>query len=285
MRSKLFHLIFAIIFLNCNWIKAEPKIKFRIHLQEGAIYEMCKKNYQTIEYEKSGEKREDIKKSELTALCKVIENMGDSSFVLQLSFVRMKIQNKDLFQQIDLDSDIQDENNTFYKEFKQLPPIKLQINSRGGVDKLEGLNELVQKMDPKKYTTQLIKHLANKKNLKSFDLDYLPEKEIGIGDKWTISNQFPDMFDEEITMNYEVTGLDENKITLSSNSDIALENKQIQMTGSIIESRIIDRTDGFAGNTETISTYISKTPMMKDENGKEIPLNVSSVVKTSVKKL
>jgi hypothetical protein len=246
---------------------------------------MCTKNNQTIEYQKSGEKRQDIKKSELTALCKVIENFGDSSFVMEYSIARMKIHIKDLFQQFDFDSDIQDENNTFYQELKQLTPIKLQINSSGGVNNLEGLNELVQKVDPEKKTTLVMKYFLDQKNLKSFELNYLPDKEIGVGDKWTVSNKFPIFSDEELTMNFEVVAIDENKITLSSNTDMTLETKQIQMTGSSIKSMIIDRIDGFAGNTETISKYISKTPMMKDENGKEIPLNISSVVKTSVKKL
>jgi hypothetical protein len=285
MRFKLFHLIFAIIFLNCNWIKAEPKIKFRINLQKGAIYEMCTKNSQTIEYEKNGENRQDIKKSEITALCKVIENIGDSSFVMDYSFVRMKIHIKDLFQEFDLDSDIQDENNKFYEEFKQLPSIKLQINSRGGVDNLEGLDELVQKMKPEKKTTQVMKYFLDEKNLKSLELNYFPYKEIGIGDKWTNSNKFPEFSDEELTIYFEVVAIDEKNITLSSNIEIAMEIKQIQMTGSSCESMIIDRTDGFVRNTETISKYISKSPMMKDENGKEIPLNISSVRLTSVKKL
>ncbi len=266
--------------------QASPKIVLRVNLQKGATYEMNQLVKDTIEYEKNGKKVQNVKQIESTICCKVLDAENGNNFLIEHTFKRMKIMIRDEVKRIDFDSDLEDKSNPLCKEYQQIKPVKIQLNSRGEVTFVSGMEEILYKMDPDKEATKIQKFLFNKENLKSLELNYFPEKEIGVGDTWTITNKLPGISDDSFAMNFVLSAINGNlaEINYSANN-LSIMKNGVSLKGKILSSTVINITDGFARTDQTTESFVAKDKMLKDENGLEIPVQIVKMRKTEVKKI
>jgi len=285
MKTRLLALLMVSFLLAANSVQAETKVRLKVRLKPGAVYENTEVRNEKIEYEKNGETIRETKQIQSTSLWKVLELVNDSVFLVEYSYKSLKVKASGLADSIEWNADTPDKNNPLYNDF--LHPVRMQLNSKGGVNRVEGMDALSSNADSRKTSSKLVKAMFDPENLKSMDFRYFPDKEIGVGDHWESSVKTPDFAGQEQVLSFVVTALDNDKVTLvcSSNIDLTMPKEKLSLKGAISDTMTFDITDCFSRTVQTSKNYTGTVTGFVDKNGDEIPIRSLKEKKMIVKRL
>lgn len=296
MKRNHIVLFIITILLATNVVQAESKVLFRLDLQKGTVYEMTTLTNNSINQEMMGQKIKIDQEMEMVLSYHVLDVLPNKNFMIEYSVLKMKVNMIVNGQETKLNSESSDANDPMINAVKSIPKLKLEINPKGLVEKVEGFEVKNLTQDPR--MSQFLEMFMNDKSFKTFIgqmFNYFPDNEVEKGDKWTSSFQMPSMMNMETTMNYEVADISNGQIALFvlSNVDIATPIEQagmkvdMKMTGTQTGNMLIDLEDGIVRSSEINQKFDVNMKMKNPQSGEdmEIPMNVFSVVKiTGIRK-
>ena len=291
MKTKLITLIITVILFLANAVGAAPKVQLRLNLQKGTTYEMKMNSVNQIEQEMMGQKMKIDQKVDMVFAYTVLDVLPDKNFLVEYSFLSMKMDMNMNGQQMNMDSESADGNpmNTAIKDLLSLK-LKLTLNPKGQVEKVEGLNEYAQKLSGNQQLAQAMKMFTDENSFKSFfaqTFSYFPENEVSVGDQWKSAIKTPELMNAEITMVYEVAAIENNQIYLNFKSVVDMETPveqmgmkmNVKMAGNQSGKMTVNSKDGWIITTDQIQKFDMKIKMKNPQSGEdmEIPMVINSV--------
>ncbi len=297
MNSKLFALLSLIILFSVSSTTFAGKL-LRLNLQKGTTYEMAMTAANQIDQEMMGQKMKIDQKMEMTFSYKVLDVLPEQKFQVEYSFLRMKIDMNMNGQEIKMNSESTD-NNAMDAGLKDLLSLKLimTLNQMGQVEKVEGLDNYVQKLSGNRQLAQAMQMFTSEDNFKNYfaqTFNYFPEKEVSVGDQWKTSVKVPALMNTVIEMVYAVTTIEKDMVYLDfvSNVDASSQIEQmgmkmdVKMAGKQSGKMVINATDGWLTGSDLIQKFDMNMKMKNPQTGEDmvIPMVINSVVNIAVTK-
>lgn len=298
MRTKLISLFIITCFLAVNTTGAANKVLLRFNLQKGSTYQMTMVSTNQIEQEMMGQKMKIDQNIEMKFSYTVLDVLPDKNFLIEYSFVKMKLDMDVNGQKVvmDSDGDSADPMNASIKDLISLK-LKLTLNPKGEVQKVEGLEEYGKKLSGNPQMAQTMQMFTDENNFKSYfgqTFNYFPENEVAVGDQWKTNIKLPALMNVEIAMAFEVAAIDKNQVHLNVVSDIDMEAPveqmgmkiNVKMTGKQSGKMTIDTTDGWLTSSDLIQKFDMLMKMKNPQTGEdmEIPMVMNSVANIAVVK-
>lgn len=291
MKTKLITLFIITLILTANTVDAASKVALRLNLQKGSTYEMKISSVNQIDQEMMGQKIKIDQKIEMGFNYKVLDVLPNKNTVVEYSFLRMKMYMNMNGQEINMDSESPDSNpiNAAIKDLLFLK-LKLTMNPKGQVEKVEGLDEYVKKLAGNQQLSQAMKMFTDEENFKSFfaqTFNYFPETEVSVGDQWKSVIKIPELMNVGITMIFEVTSIENDQIHLNFKSDVDMETPveqmgmkmNVKMIGNQSGKMIVNATNGWIKSSDLSQKFDLKIKMKNPQSGEdmEIPMVTNSV--------
>lgn len=299
MKTKQLPLLLISVFLLACSFQANAKVLLRLNLQKGTTYEMTMSMNNSIDQEMMGQQLKMDQKINMVLSYQVLDVLPDQIFVVEYSLMKMKMEMDVNGQKMVMDSESSDENNPMNTALKGLNELKLKIklNPLGQVLGIEGMEEYAQKFAGNPQLLQSMQMFADEKNFGAFigqTFSYFPEKEVGLGDKWTTAIKLPAMMNMETVMNFEVADIGKDQVLLNVTSDVNIDSPieqggvkmDLKMTGTQNGNMTIDPHDGWLRNSELSQKFNMLMKMKNPQSGEdmEIPMLMNSVAKITVVK-
>lgn len=297
MNSKLFALLSLIILFSVSSTTFAGKL-LRLNLQKGTTYEMAMTAANQIDQEMMGQKMKIDQKMEMTFSYKVLDVLPEQKFQVEYSFLQMKIDMNMNGQEIKMNSESTD-NNAMDAGLKDLLSLKLimTLNQMGQVEKVEGLDNYVQKLSGNRQLAQAMQMFTSEDNFKNYfaqTFNYFPEKEVSVGDQWKTSVKVPALMNTVIEMVYAVTTIEKDMVYLDfvSNVDASSQIEQmgmkmdVKMAGKQSGKMVINASDGWLTGSDLIQKFDMNMKMKNPQTGEDmvIPMVINSVVNIAVVK-
>lgn len=298
MKTKLLSLSIIAFLLLANVFQASSKVLLRLKLLKGTTYEMTMTSTNLIDQEMMGQKMKIDQKMEMVLSYKVLDVLPNKNFLIEYSLLKMKLKMNINGQEMNIDSDSPD-NNPNNASLKGLisNKLKLEINPKGQVQRIEGLEEYTKTLAGNQQMSMTMQMFKDENSLKSFigqSFNYFPEKKIKKGDKWTSSFQIPTLMNMEAKMNFEVASIVKNMLSLNVISDINIDTPveqsghkiNVKATGNQSGTMNIDTDDGWLRLSDLSQKFDMKMKMKNPQTGEEmeIPMVLNSVTKLTVVK-
>lgn len=297
MKQKLIALIVVSLLIAANVIQAQSKALMRLNLQKGTNYEQTMAMTNLIDQEMMGQKMKIDQKMEMVFSYQVLDILTNKNFLIEYSILRVKMNMDMNGQEMNYDSESNDESNPMNAAMKGIVAnkLKVELNTKGQVERVEGLEEYAQKLSANPQMAQSMQMFSNEASFKSFvgqTFNYFPENEVSKGDKWTTSYKLPAMMNMETTMNFEVADIATEKISLNITSDVNIDAPIEQMgmkmnmkaTGTQNGNMVIDLNDGWLRSSDLTQKFDMKMKMKNPQSGEdmEIPILLNSIAKITV---
>jgi len=291
MKTKLITLIIVTILFVANMVVAAPKVQLRLNLQKGTTYEMKMNSINQIDQEMMGQKVKIDQKIEMVFAYTVLDVLPDKNFLVEYSFLSMKMFMNMNGQEMNMDSESTDSNplNTAIKDILSLK-LKLTLNPKGQVEKVDGLNEYAQKLSGNQQMAQAMKMFTDENSFKSFfaqTFNYFPENEVAVGDQWKSAIKTPELMNAEIIMIFEVVAIENNQIYLNFKSVVDMETPveqmgmkmNVKMAGNQSGKMTVNTTDGWISTADQIQKFDMKIKMKNPKSGEDmdIPIVINTV--------
>jgi len=298
MKTKLNVLFVAAILLFTSYVKAESKVSLRLNLQKGTTYEMTMAMNNNIDQDVMGQKMKIDQKMEMVSLYQVLDVLPTGNFLIEYSMQKIKVNMTVNGQEINMDSD-GDASNPMNGPLKTIVSnkLKLELNKRGTVERVEGLEEYTKKLSENPQLAQSMQMFTNENSFKSYvgqTFSYFPENEVAKGEKWTSSLKLPSLMNMETTMNFEVADIKADQVTLNVTSDVNLDSPieqmgmkmQMKAKGTQTGTMAIDIADGWLRSSSLNQKFDIHMNMKNPQSGEdmEIPMVMNSVATTQVVK-
>lgn len=296
MKTRLLALLMVSFLLAANSLQAK-KVMLRLNLKKGTIYEMTTAMTNNIDQEMMGQKIKMDQKIDMAMSFQVLDILPNKNFLIEYSFLKMKLGMNMNGQQMTFDSESSDENDPASKILKVLSSVKLKIemDPRGQTQKVEGLESFAKELAGNPQMAQAMQMFTDENSFKSYvgqTFNYFPEAEVEMGSKWTASFKLPALMNMETSMNFEVAAIEKSLVTLNVTSDVNLDSPieqggmkmNIKMTGTQNGSMIIDTTDGWLSSSDLAQKFDMKMKMKNPQTGEdmEIPMLMNSVATITV---
>ncbi|HEX7584512.1 MAG TPA: DUF6263 family protein [Prolixibacteraceae bacterium] len=297
MKSRLVPLFLISILLVANSIEAKSKALLRLNLQKGSVYEMTLVSTSNIDQEMMGQKMKIDQKMEMVYAYQVLDVLANKNFQIEYSIVSTKLNTTMNGQEKNHDSGSSDQSDPMNSILKDICSTKLmlEINPRGQVEHVEGLDAYAKKLAGNPQLAQSMSMFTDEVSFSSFvgqTFNYFPEKEIKKGDKWTSFFKLPSMMNMETTLNFEVASMDKHETVLNVLSDVNLDSPveqagmkmNMKMTGTQTGTMTIDNRDGWFRSSELNQKFNLNLKMKNPQSGEymEIPMVVNAVTKMTV---
>jgi hypothetical protein len=291
MKTKLITLFIITILLFAQTVGAAPKVLLRLNLQKGATYEMKMSSVNQIDQEMMGQKVKIDQKIEMVFTYSVLDVLSDKNFLVEYSFQSMKMTMNMNGQEMVMDSESTDGNptNAAIKDLLS-QKLKLTLNQKGHVEKVDGLQEYVQKLSGNQQMAQAMKMFSDENSFKSFfaqTFSYFPENEVTVGDQWKSVVKTPELMNTEITIVYEVAAIENNQVYLSYKSVVDMETPieqmgmkmNVKMAGNQSGKMTVNSKDGWISTSDQIQKFDMKIKMKNPQSGEDmdIPMVVNTV--------
>jgi hypothetical protein len=291
MKTKLITLFICNLILISNTLDAATKVALRLNLQKGATYEMKMNSVNQVEQEMTGQKIKIDQKIEMAFNYHVVDVLPSKSAVIEYSFQRMKMDMNMNGQEMKMDSENPDANpvNAAIKDLLFLK-LRLTVNQKGKVEKVEGLDEYVKKIAGNQQLSQAMMMFTNEDNFKAFfaqTFNYFPETEVSVGDQWKSVINLPELMNVGIIMVYEVTAIENDQIHLNFKSAVDMVapveqmgmKMNVNMVGNQSGKMTINTTSGWIMASDQIQKFDMKIKMKNPQSGDdmEIPMVTNSV--------
>lgn len=298
MRTKLISLILFVILFVVNSSEAASKVLLRLNLQKGTTYEMTMVSTNQIDQEMMGQKMKIDQNIEMVFSYTVLDILPDKNFLIEYTFQRMKMKMNMSGQEFNMDSESADSNpmNAPLKDLLSLK-LKMILNPKGEVIKVEGLEEYAQKLSGNQQMAQAMQMFTDEENFKSFfaqTFNYFPENEVAVGDQWKSTIKTPALMNTEITMVFEVAAIENNQVYLNVAAVVDMETPieqmgmkmNVKMAGKQSGKMTIGATDGWLTSSDLIQKFDMNMKMKNPQSGEdmEIPMVLNSVAKISAVK-
>jgi len=297
MKLRLVLLSIISILLAVNPVQARSKILLRLNLQKGSIYEMTMDMTSNIDQKMMGQQMKIDQKMEMVFNYEVMDMLPTHNFQIDYSVVKTKLNMNMNGNEVDLDSDSKDDGNAMIRALKDIcmAKLNLEINSKGQVEKLEGIDALKKIFAGNPQLVQSMSMFADEVSFSSFvsqTFNYFPEKEVGKGDKWTSFFKLPSLMNMETTLNFEVVSMDKHETILNVVSDVNMDSPveqsgmkmNMKMKGTQTGTMTIDTRDGWFRTSNLNQKFDMKLKMKNPQSGEdmEIPIVVNSVTNMTV---
>jgi len=295
MKTKLLTLLAISILLTYTTVYAHSKVLLRLDLEKGATYGITMNMTNLVDQEMMGQKIKMDQKMEMITTCKVLDILPNKNFLIDYSVQKMSMTvNVNGKEVANLDSNNQDINNPMFDLLKSLSSLKLKLemNNRGQVERVEGLDEYAKKLAGNPQMAQSLQMFQNEESFKTAfgqTFNYFPENEVKSGDKWTATFKLPAMMNMETIMNFEVSSIEKTQILLNVVSDINMESPveqggmkmNMKMTGTQNGTMTINTKDGWVRESDVNQKFDVKMKMKNPQSGEdmEIPMVMNSVTK------
>jgi len=291
MKTKLITLLIATILFVANSTGAAPKMQLRLNLQKGSNYEMKMNSTNQIDQEMMGQKVKIDSKVEMAFAYSVLDVLPDKNFLIEYSFLSMKMYMNMNGQEMKIDSESTDGNpmNATVKDLLSFK-LKLTLNPKGQVIKVEGLDEYAKKLSGDQQLAQAMKMFTDENNFKSFfaqTFNYFPENTVSVGDQWESVVKMPELMDVGISMIFEVAAIENNQIYLNYKSIVDMETPveqmgmkmNVKMAGNQSGKMTVGATDGWMRSSDFNQKFDMKIKMKNPQSGEdmEIPMVMNSV--------
>lgn len=297
MKTKLTIVSFLIFLVVVNTNTFAGKI-LRLNLQKGTTYEMAMTAANQIDQEMMGQKMKIDQKMEMVFSYKVLDVLPDQKFVVEYSFLKMKIDMNMNGQEIKMNSESTD-NNAMDAGLKDLLALKLTmtVNQMGQVEKVEGLDSYAQKLSGNRQLAQSMQMFTSEENFKNYfaqTFNYFPGKEVSVGDQWKTSVKVPALMNTVIEMVYAVTAIEKDMVYLDflSNVDTNSQIEQmgmkmdVKMAGKQSGKMVVNAGDGWLTASDMTQKFDMNLRMKNPQTGEDmtIPMVINSVVNIAVAK-
>jgi len=298
MSTKLFSLFFVVLFLIASSIQAQSKVLLRLNLQKGTTYEMTMASVNQIDQEMMGQKMKIDQKMEMVFSYVVADVLPDKNFLIEYSFLRMKLGMDINGQKVAMDSegDSSDPMNASIKDLISLK-LKLTLNPKGEVQKVEGLEEYGKKLSGNPQMAQAMQMFTDENNFKTFfaqTFNYFPEHEVAVGEQWKSTIKMPALMNTAIVMVFEVAAIENNQVHLNVESVVDTETQieqmgmkmDVKMVGKQSGKMVLGAADGWLSSSDLIQKFDMNMKMKNPQNGEDmvIPMIMNSTVKITVNK-
>ncbi|HLN72010.1 MAG TPA: DUF6263 family protein [Prolixibacteraceae bacterium] len=299
MKTKLIALIVYFLIVSVQLVEAKPKALLRLNLEKGDTYQMTLTSDNNIDQQMMGQQMKILQKMEMVSSYKVLDKLADNSYVIEYSFVKMKMDMDVNGQKVTIDSESTGED-VVSKTIKDVTSLKLKftMNSMGKIQTVEGIDEYKQRIGNNPQLVQALTMLSDENNFKSNFEQYFgfyPENEIEPGSKWDYSIKMPAMMNMDMLMHFNVTDIQKDLVVLDTNSDINMDSPmeqngmkiQLKMTGTQSGTMKIDRKSGLAGTSDLNQKFDMNMKMKNPQSGEdmEIPMQMNAVTKISTVKI
>jgi hypothetical protein len=299
MKTKLIALFIVFLLLTAKCMEAKSKVLLRFNLQKGSSYEMTMNMSNLIDQQMAGHPMKMDQQMQMVFVYTVLEVLPNQNFLIEYSMQDMSLNMNINGQEMRMGTKDTTQSNPMYNVFKGLGShkLKMEINSRGQVLKVEGLDVYVNSIGQNPQLAQSMQMFTGEDNFKSFmeqTFNYFPEAEVKEGDKWSTSYKLPGMMNMESTMNFELASIEEDQVVLNVTSDVNLDSPieqngfkmNVKMTGTQTGSMTIDTSDGWLRESDLTQKFDMKMKMNNPQSGEEmeIPMLMNSVVKITVVK-
>jgi len=291
MKTKLITLFIITLLFVANTVGAASKVQLRLNLQKGTTYEMKMSSINQIDQEMMGQKVKIDQKVDMVFSYTVLDVLPDKKFLVEYSFLSMKMDMNMNGQQMNMDSESADANpmNAAIKDLLSLK-LKLTLTPKGQVEKVEGLDVYTQKLSGNQQLAQAMKMFTDENSFKSFfaqTFSYFPENKVTVGDQWKTAVKTAELMNTEITMVYEVAAIENNQVYLNYKSVVDMEapmeqmgmKMNVKMAGNQSGKMTVNSKDGWISTADQIQKFDMKIKMKNPQSGEdmEIPMVINSV--------
>lgn len=299
MKTKLFTLIITMFFTVFQSLEAKPKVLLRLNLEKGANYQMTMIMDNNINQEMMGKQMKVFQKMEMVSSYKVLDKLPDDNYVIEYTFVKMKMDMDANGQKVIIDSD-SSANDPASSIFKDLASLKMKftITPMGKVQSIEGMEEFAKKFSSNPQLAQTLAMFTDENSFKSsFEqfFGYYPEKEVEVGTKWDLPIKMPTLMNMEILMSFEVADIVDDQVVMNITSDINMDSPiekegmkiNMKMTGKQGGQMRVDRKSGMTGTMDMNQNFDMNMKFQNPQTGEnmEMPIKMNGVSKINVSKI
>lgn len=299
MKTKLIAFFIVSLLLTAQCMEAKSKVLLRFNLQKGSSYEVTMKMSNLIDQQMAGHPMKIDQQMEMGIVYEVLDVLPNQNYLIEYSMQDMSLNMNINGQEMKMDTKDTAQSNPMHNVLKgfALNKLKMEINSRGQVQRVEGLDEYIKNLSQNPQLAQSMQMFSSEENFKSFmeqTFNYFPEAEVKEGDKWSTSYKLPGMMNMESTMNFELASIEKEQVVLNVTSDVKIDSPieqngfkmNVKMTGTQTGSMTIDTSDGWLRESDLTQKFDMNMKMNNPQSGEEmeIPMIMSSVAKITVVK-
>lgn len=296
MKTKLYSLLVVFVILFSGNIHAKT-VLLRFNLQKGTTYSMTMDMTTGVDQSMMGQNIKIDQKVKLVLNWKVLDVTPEKHFLIEYSIEKISLNMNVNGQDVVLDSDNPDQNNPGAEALKNLKDLKFQaeMTDMGKVVKITGLEALAAKFAGNQTLAQSLQMFSSEQSMESFfgqTFNYFPEKEVGIGDKWTASINLASIMNMAINMDFEVADVKDDQVILNVNSstkaDTQIEQSgmkiQVKLDGTQTGTMTINPKDGWIDQSNLNQQFMINLKMKNPQSGEdmEIPMKMNATTQTSV---
>ena len=200
---------------------SSAKSDMKLLLNKGArhIYLISQEN-QAIENDKAVEVEQKIA---LTVDHQVMDRLPNGNYSIQLDFKRFSIFMKHNQRSLRYDSDTVDVMNPLYKTLNFLTDIRLnyEVSPEGTVSKLKGFEPLKKEIEKNLQLGNLLRNFGNELFYTEL-YNYIPKKEVEVGEKWKAMAVLPDLNDLKCEIQYTLKEVTPQNLKLTQEASFKM---------------------------------------------------------------
>lgn len=272
-------------------ISTAQKADLKLRLNKGTrhIYTISQEN-QAIENGKSVEVEQKIS---LKIDHQILSQLPNGNYQVEVLFKRFSIAMKHSSKVLRYDSDTVDVSNPLYKTLNFLTGIKLnyEVTPEGVVSKLSGFEPIKKEVEKDPRLGNLLRNFGNERFILEL-YNYIPKKEVEVGEKWKSPMVLPDLNDLKCDSQYllkEVTPqslklTQEASFQMSTDLPVAPDGTvaKVKETGTQIGTLVID-----SGTNMRLSSLVTQTANVvmttkKASTAAETVKNLKLITKTTI---
>lgn len=299
MKTKLIACILALFFMAVQMADAKPKALLRLNLEKGANYQMTLTMDNNIDQQMMGQQMKILQKMEMITSYKVLDKLPDNNYVIEYSFLKMKMDMDANGQKVIIDSD-STSNDPASASIKDLMSLKLKftVNPMGKVLSVEGMDDYAQKIGNNPQLAQTMALFTDENSFKAtFEqyFGYYPEKEVEVGSKWDFPIKIPNLMNIDMLMNFEVADIVDDQVVLNVTSNMNMDSPierngmkiNLKMNGKQEGQMKVDRKSGITGTMDMNQNFDMQMKFQNPQSGEdmEMPIKMNGVSRLNVIKL
>jgi len=200
---------------------SSAKSEMKLRLNKGArhIYVISQEN-QAIENDKAVEVEQKIT---LTIDHQVMDRLSNGNYSIQLDFKRFSIFMKHSQRSLRYDSDTVDVMNPLYKTLNFLTNIRLnyEVSPEGTVSKLKGFEPLKKEIEENAQLGNMLRNFGNELFYTEL-YNYIPKKEVEVGEKWKAMAVLPDLNDLKCEIQYTLKEVTPQNLKLTQEASFKM---------------------------------------------------------------
>ena len=219
-RISLYLLIsFCLIIFVPGISSAKSDMKLRLNKGSRHIYVISQEN-QAIENNKAVEVEQKIA---LTIDHQVTDRLPNGNYSIELAFKRFSIFMKHSQKNLRYDSDTVDVMNPLYKTLNFLTDIRLnyEVSPEGVVSNLKGFEPLKKEIEKNAQLGNLLRNFGNELFFTEL-YNYIPQKEVEVGEKWKAMAVLPDLNDLKCEIQYTLKEVTPQNLKLTQESSFKM---------------------------------------------------------------